>query len=170
MNFRLFVARRTLGVLGALALPAGLLVAACGSDESGEGGSSGSSGSAATACDKDTRKDVYTAGLAKQNGALSVSILESTPSPPKKGTNTMTLRIVDAAGKPIDGATVSVTPFMPDHAHGSAVTPVVTPMSDGKYAVAKIYYPMAGLWKVTVTVQTLNAAPQEVAFNFCFDG
>jgi hypothetical protein len=136
----------------------------------GSSGSSGTSGQAATACDKDTRKDVFTAGLAKQSSALSVKIVESTPSPPKKGTNTMVLEITDPAGKPIDGATVSVTPWMPDHAHGSAVTPQVTPMSGGKYNVEKIYYPMPGLWKVTVTVQMPGAAPQEVAFNFCFDG
>jgi hypothetical protein len=146
-----------------------LLVSACSSEAEGGGSSSGGS-SGSTACAQDTRKDVYTAGLAKQNDALSVKIVEATPSPPKKGTNTMLLQIADGAGKPLDGATVSVTPYMPDHAHGSAVTPVVTPMGEGKYAVAKIYYPMPGLWKVTVTVQMPNSAPQEVAFNFCFDG
>jgi hypothetical protein len=141
-----------------------------GSTDPGSSGSSGTSGQTSTACDKDTRKDIYSAGLAKQSSALSVKIVESTPSPPKKGTNTMMLEISDPAGKPIDGATVSVTPWMPDHAHGSAVTPLVTPMSGGKYNVEKIYYPMPGLWRVTVTVQIPGAAPQEVAFNFCFDG
>jgi hypothetical protein len=152
-------------------LAGAMLVGACTSDEHEHEGSSGSSsGGPSTSCEKDTRKDVYTAGLAKQTGALSVKIVESTPSPPTKGTNTMLLQIDDASGKPLDGATVSVLPYMPDHAHGSAVTPVVTPMGSGKYAVAKIYYPMPGLWKVTVTVQMPGAAPQEVAFNFCFDG
>jgi hypothetical protein len=152
-------------------LAGALLVGACSSDDTEEGGSSGSSGGFQnTACAQDTRKDIYTAGLAKQSAALSVKIVESTPSPPKKGTNTMLLQIDDAAGKPLEGATVSVLPYMPDHAHGSAVTPVVTAMGGGKYAVAKLYYPMPGLWKVTVTVQMPGAAPQEVAFNFCFDG
>jgi len=141
-------------------------------DESGSSGSSGgSSGFQSKACSQDARKDIYTAGLSKKNDALQVMIVESTPSPPKKGTNTMLLQIVDAAGKPVEGATVSVTPYMPDHAHGSAVVPAVTSMGEGKYAVAKLYYPMPGLWKVTVTVQMAGgAAPQEVAFNFCFDG
>ena len=163
---------RTL-ILAPFALVAGLLLAsACSSEEPDSGSSSGGVGQS-TGCAQDTRKDVYTAGLAKQNDAVSVKIVDSTPSPPKKGTNTMTLLIADPAGKPIDGATVSVTPYMPDHAHGSAVTPVVTAMGEGKYAVAKIYYPMPGLWKVTVTVQMSGPgapAPQEVAFNFCFDG
>ncbi len=145
------------------------LVGACSSSDSGEG-SSGSSGSQATACEQDSRKDVYAAGIAKQSAALTVKIVESTPSPPKKGTNTMMLEVADGAGKPLEGATVSVVPYMPDHAHGSAVTPVVTPMGGGRYDVKKIYYPMPGLWKVTVTVQMPGAAPQDVAFNFCFDG
>lgn len=147
------------------------LAGGCSSSSDDTGSSGGSSGALqSTACSQDTRKDVYTAGLSKKNDALTVMIVESTPSPPKKGTNTMLLQIADAAGKPVEGATVSVTPYMPDHAHGSAVVPAVTPMGEGKYAVAKLYYPMPGLWKVTVTVQTPNAAPQEVAFNFCFDG
>lgn len=150
-----------------------LLVAACGGSTDSDGGSSGTSASGGfqnTACDKDNRKDIYTAGLAKQSAGLTVKIVESDPSPPKKGTNTMTLEIADASGAPLDGATVAVTPWMPDHAHGSALTPVVAPMGGGKYAVTKLYYPMAGLWQITVSVQVPGAAIQDVAFNFCFDG
>lgn len=147
------------------------LVAACSSsDASTSSSSSGSSGFQSTACEKDTRKDIYTAGLAKQSAGLTVKIVESNPSPPKKGMNTMTLELVDGAGAAVDAATVAVTPWMPDHAHGSALTPVATPMGGGRYAVSKIYYPMPGLWQVTVSVQTPGAAAQEVTFNFCFDG
>lgn len=157
------------GLLVAAALA--LFAAACGSsDDTTSSSSSGASGSPTTACEKDTRKDIYTAGLAKQSAGLTVKIVESNPSPPQKGTNTMTLEIADAAGAPVDGATVAVTPWMPDHAHGSALTPVATPMGGGRYAVSKIYYPMPGLWQVTVSVQTPGAAAQEVTFNFCFDG
>lgn len=59
---------------------------ACASSSGGtDPGSSGSSGQAATACEKDTRKDVFTVGLAKQSSAVSVKIVESTPSPPSSG-------------------------------------------------------------------------------------
>ena len=160
--FTLLLFRKAaIGIAGAA-----LCLLACGGGEP-EGGSSGGSG---TACERDTRKDIYAAGLAKQNAALSVKIVSSTPSPPVKGTNAMTLEIADSAGKPIDGATVSMTPYMIDHAHGSAVTPAVAPLGGGRYDVTKIYFPMPGLWKLTVTVQTAGAAPQEVAFAFCFEG
>lgn len=130
------------------------------------------SGGVPTSCDQDNRKDVYTQGLSKQASSFSVRVLDASPAPPAKGTNTMTVQIVDPAGTPIDNAVVVVTPFMPDHAHGSAVKPVVTPAdSDGKYTVTSLYYPMAGLWRITFSVTLPSAtSAQDVAFQFCLDG
>jgi hypothetical protein len=143
-------------------------VTACSSSD--DGGSSGTSGTT-NACATDTRKDIYTAGLAKQtSGALSVKLMEATPAPPAKQSNALTFVVTDAAGKPVDGATLSVTPFMPDHGHGSSVKPTVTPMGGGTYDVANVYLPMPGLWRLTVTVQMPNVAAQDVAFSFCIDG
>ena len=151
------------------------LVTACSSssDDGGSSGTSGASGTSGTtsACATDTRKDIYTAGLAKQtSGALSVKLMEATPAPPAKQSNALTFVVADAAGKGVDGATLSVTPFMPDHGHGSSVKPTVTPMGGGTYDVANVYLPMPGLWRLTVTVQMPNVAAQDVAFSFCIDG
>lgn len=158
------------------ALTAGIvavaLSAACG-EGGGDGtsGTSGSSGSTTSACAQDTRKDIYTAGLSKKTaGALSVKIMDATPAPPAKLTNAMTFQLLDAGGLPVDGASLSVVPFMPDHGHGSAIKPSVTAKGGGVYAVTNLYYPMPGLWRVTVTIQMPNAAPQDVAFSFCIDG
>ncbi len=149
-----------------------LALAACSnSNDDTTSGSSGSSGRAG-ACASDNRKDVYTAGLTKQSASstLSVKIMDATPAPPTKGTNVMTFQVVDAAGKGVTGATVTVTPFMPDHGHGSAVVPIVKDDGDGKYTVEKIYLAMAGLWTLTVKVEMPGQAPQEVSFAFCLDG
>lgn len=146
----------------AVALPA------CGSD--GASSSSGSYGQSASACEEDTRKDVYVAGMQKQASAFSVKILESTPAPPAKSQNKLMLQLLTADGQPLPKATIAVTPYMPDHAHGSAVMPIVTDNGDGTYLVDKIYYPMAGLWRLTITVTPPNASPQDVAFQFCLDG
>jgi hypothetical protein len=130
---------------------------------SGTGGTSGAGTTTGTACAADNRKDIYTAGLAKQTatGALSIKLMDAMPAPPQKQSNTLVLQVVDAAGMPVDGATVSVTPFMPDHGHGSSVKPTVT---------ANVYLPMPGLWRLTVTVQMPNVAAQDAAFQFCVDG
>lgn len=147
---------------------AAALTAACSSDD---GSGSTGSGGPATGCAADIRKDVYTPGLAKPAGTLSVKLLESKPGPPIKGTNTMTFEVVDAGGQPVDGATVAVTPWMPDHAHGSAVKPVVTPMGSGKYVIDKVYLAMAGLWQIKVGVQPAGGgALREATFQFCLDG
>jgi hypothetical protein len=162
---------RSLALSGLVALAA-LGATAC-SSSGDDGGSSGTSGTSGTtsACAADTRKDIYTAGLAKQSsGALSVKLMEATPAPPAKQSNALTFQVTDAAGKPVDGATLSVTPFMPDHGHGSSVKPTIAPMGGGTYAVTNVYLPMPGLWRLTVTVQMPNVAAQDVAFSFCIDG
>lgn len=125
----------------------------------------------ATGCAADTRKDVYTPGLSKPAGSLSVRLVASNPGPPVKGTNAMTFEVLDAAGQPIEGATLTVTPWMPDHAHGSAVKPVVTAVGGGTYTVDEIYLAMAGLWQIKVGVQGAGGGPlEEATFQFCLDG
>jgi len=151
-----------------------VLAPAC-SSSSGDGNTGGTSGASTTmsaACMADTRKDIYTAGLTKQtaSGALSIELMNATPAPPQKESNALVLKVVGAGGAPVDGATLSVVPFMPDHGHGSSVKPTVTPMGGGLYDVSNVYLPMPGLWRLTVTVQMPNVAAQDAAFQFCIDG
>jgi hypothetical protein len=157
-------------LLSAPALSLGAAALAGAACSSGDSSSSSSSG-AGTSCAADGRKDIYTAGLTKPAGTLQVKLVDAQPGPPIKGTNTLMLEIVDPAGNPVDGATVTVTPFMPDHGHGSAVTPIVTAAGSGKYEVTKVYLAMAGLWKITVSVQMPSGGGiQEAAFQFCLEG
>lgn len=148
-------------------LVVGLTLAACSSDDSPNQNDT----PVATGCAGDNRKDIYTAGLSKPAGTLSVQLVESKPGPPIKGTNAMTIEVLDPAKQPVDGATITVTPWMPDHAHGSAVKPVVTGLGGGKYSIEKIYLSMAGLWQIKVGVQPSGGGPlQEAVFQFCLDG
>ncbi|MBX3209427.1 MAG: FixH family protein [Labilithrix sp.] len=150
-----------------MALASVVLSAACSGDDDGDSGAP----PPATGCAADDRKDIYTAGLSKPAGALSVKLVDATPGPPIKGTNAMTIEVLDAGGQPVDGATVTVTPWMPDHAHGSAVKPVVTGLGGGKYTVEKVYLAMAGLWQIKIAVQPAGGGPlQEATFQFCLDG
>jgi len=156
-------------VCSVLVLSSVMAIAACSSDDS-SGSSSSSSGGQNSGCAADNRKDIYTAGITKPAGTLQVKLVDAKPGPPAKGTNEMMIEVLDAAGAPIDGATVVVTPFMPDHGHGSAVAPIVTAAGAGKYNVQKVYLSMAGLWKITVSVQQAGGAIQEAAFQFCLEG
>jgi hypothetical protein len=149
---------------------AALAAPGCSSNDSNTSNPSVATPQVATACASDNRKDVYSVGLTKQAGTYAVKVVDANPGPPEKGTNSMTFAVTDGSGAPVDGATVTVTPFMPDHGHGSAVVPTVTPSGGGKYAVTNIYLAMAGLWRLTVTVQPNGGAPQDAAFQFCLDG
>jgi hypothetical protein len=126
--------RRAAVVSLALGVLLGVPVAAGCSDD----GDGGAGNGAPSGCAADNRKDIYTAGLTKPAGAVNVKIVEAAPGPPEKGRNALTIAITDAGGQPVDGATVTVTPFMPDHGHGSAVKPIVTAAGGGNYAVSEV--------------------------------
>jgi hypothetical protein len=156
----------------ATALVAGTGCSGSNGNDGSTGGTSGAVMTTSAACAADNRKDIYTAGLSKPTatGGLSITLMEATPAPPQKQSNALVLQVIDAAGKPVDGATLSVTPFMPDHGHGSSVKPTVMPMGGGVYDVSNVYLPMPGLWRLTVTVQMPNVAAEDAAFQFCIDG
>jgi hypothetical protein len=152
-----------------LALPA-LLLAAC-VQTSGGGGGAGTTSDAL--CDSDPRAMVYAAGLSatSSDGTLKVSIAGAQPAPPEKGINTWTIQLADGSGNPVSGATMSVTPWMPDHSHGSSIVPQVMPMaSAGTYEVSLLDLFMPGLWQVTFDVTPASGQDEKVTFSLCIDG
>lgn len=158
---------RSLLVSSVIVLAAGAAMS-CSGDDDGHGPSHGPH---AAGCAAEPRKDEFAAGLSKPAGSLSVTLIESRPPLPIKGENAMTLEIRDAAGQPLDAATVTVTPWMPDHAHGSADKPIVTPKGSGRYDVEQVYLVMAGLWQIKIAVQPQGSATsEETMFLLCLDG
>ncbi len=124
-------------------------------------------------CQNDHRVDTYVANLAKasQSGALRVTLASIDPAPPAIGTNGWTIRITDGSGTPMSNAPLTVTPFMPDHGHGSSIRAIVTPGSDGTYTVSPLYLFMPGVWRVTFALPAGDAGRAEsVEFFFCIAG
>ena len=117
--------------------------------------------------------DAYSAGMMKtgKSGKLSVELVSSDPGPPIKGINKWNVLVKDAAGAPLDGAAIKVTPYMPAHRHGTQVDAVVTPASGGVYNIAPLYLYMAGVWQTTLDVTSSDGATTDsVVFSFCIDG
>ena len=146
-----------------------LLAFACGDDSTmGSGGAGGST----IGCMNDPRAMTYTADMVlpmSVSGNLKFELVSSMPGPPIKGTNTWTIKLLDHNNQPVTDAMFKVTPFMPDHGHGTSVVPTITPMGDS-YQITNVYLFMAGLWMVTIEVDASSAGADSGVFYFCVAG
>lgn len=154
--------RVTSGLMGAAALAATAM---------GCGGGAENTDGALFSCETETRAVEYMPGLTRTSasGAWQAVLVTSEPGPPIKGTNTWTMKVLDAAGAAHDDITVTARTFMPDHNHGSTIKAHVTPTGDGRYRVTPLYLYMPGLWQVTLDVETADG-PDSVMFPICIPG
>ena len=75
------------------------------------------------------------------------------------------LRIEDAEGNAVDGATIAVDGGMPQHGHGLPTQPRVTrSLGDGRYQVDGVRFNMGGWWELKFRVATA-AGTDSVTFN-----
>jgi hypothetical protein len=121
-------------------------------------------------CMAETRDDEFALGLSKpgESSRYTFTLVTADPAPPARGDNTWVLRLDTMAAPvaPVTGATMSVSPFMPDHSHGSGKTVTITPMTEaGEYKLAPVNLWMPGLWEVTVQVS--GAQSDRAVFRFC---
>ena len=127
---------------------------------------------ATATCSADPRVQAYAPGLSASStdGAVTVTFVAAAPAPPDKGNNEWTVQVTDGAGAPIDGATITVTPYMPDHGHGSSIAPnVAAGQQPGQYAVTLVNLFMPGVWRITFDV-AVGAVESTVQFMFCVEG
>jgi hypothetical protein len=144
-------------------------LAACG----GGGGTGTPDADEALACINSGRGDTYTLGLerAGKAGQLDFKLMSSDPAPPGFNNNTWIIQVnamaAGVVGAPATGATIIVTPFMPDHQHGTQIRAHVDAMPDaGQYKLAPINLWMPGYWEITIDTQTAGAH-DSVVYKFC---
>jgi len=127
-------------------------------------------------CEVETRDEEFVAGMTKTGGlGLEFVLVSSEPAPPARNDNTWVLELHDATGAPLDGATVDVRPFMPDHNHGTSIETQVTPVdgTPGRYTLDPVNMFMPGVWEVTIRATPAGgtqADRDEVVFTFCISG
>jgi subtilisin family serine protease len=116
-------------------------------------------------CDEETRDDEYMVGLSKSGSALTVTFVSANPAPPALGDNNWTVTLSDSSA----GIT-AVTPFMPDHGHGTAVEAIITATDNaGEWTLSPVNLYMAGLWEVTIDLITQAGTTDQVVFSFCVE-
>lgn len=128
----------------------------------------GAGGAAQIACADEVRAVPYEAGLelASELG-MRVTLVESRPAP-HVGDHAWTLQVVDVDGQPVVGASVKVSPFMPDHHHGSPLIAVAKERDDGLYVAEPVELIMPGYWRTTVRVTT-EAWTDSVPIPLCIE-
>ena len=145
----------------------------CGHDD-GTAAPDAADDGAIVSCQMDARVEAYTANMAKtsKSGALTITLVQADPAPPARDNNTWTIKATDATGAAIDAAALTVTPFMPDHGHGTSVRAVLTSQGDGTIKVTPLYLFMPGVWRITfaAAVDGGGSADDQVQFFFCIAG
>jgi len=141
-----------------------LCAAACGGSSTG----SADSGDVVN-CQSDPRVLVYAPNVSVQSQAktMKFTLVQSSPAPPARGTDTWKIHVTDANATALPSLTLAAKPFMPDHGHGPAVTPSVAVNGGGDYTVTNLYFFMPGVWQVTFTAQ---GSTDSTVFTFCVPG
>ena len=127
----------------------------------------------ANVCGEDlTRGQVYVEGLEARTDdtATLVMLMAADPAPPNVDTNVWEIEVVNLDGDALTGCTAEVTPWMPDHGHGSSDTPSWTESSEtaGSYTT-ELKFIMPGYWETTFTLDCDGAVSEHV-FGFCAEG
>jgi hypothetical protein len=120
-------------------------------------------------CQTDSRVMTYAPNVtATAASGMKYVLVQSDPAPPARGTDTWNLRVTDAAGTAQPSLSLQIKTLMPDHGHGSSVTPTISNQGSGNYQVQNLFLFMPGVWKITFAPAT---APTDTAdFWFCVPG
>jgi len=98
------------------------------------------------------------------NGDFSVEVIfrEGTL---KLGLNEMDIIVHDKLDSDVTGGNVSVTPWMPDHGHGTAMVPMVMERGGGTYSARNIDITMPGRWQLKINISNVRTS-DEATFEF----
>jgi hypothetical protein len=90
--------------------------------------------------------------LAMAKGQHLSAALFTSPQPPERGQLEGKLVLTDLTGAHVEGVTLTVTPWMPEHGHGSSVVPTVDPDGMGGFVISNLFLAMPGTWQLRVDV------------------
>ncbi len=88
-------------------------------------------------------------------GVATLEFLAGEPMPPIVGNNSWLFGL-EVGGKPLPdlAAAITVTPFMPDHGHGTPTKVNVVEEEPGEYRFEPVHLRMAGFWEIRVELES----------------
>ena len=123
---------------------------------------------AATACGTGAVRPAATEfGLGPRTSAQGryVATLEPASSLKARKMYTVAVSLKDAAGQPVEGATITVDGGMPEHGHGLPTQPRMTRANgNGVYEISGVRFNMGGWWELRLAISTPSGA-DTVTFN-----
>ncbi len=147
-----------------------LLALAC--DPSSEESGSEETGEP-SACAEETRAMSYGAGMEVMGeaGLAKIMLVDASPAPPIRDLNDWQLSLMDADGAPLEVMSIEVTPWMPDHGHGSPNpdTALLAGDETGSYELVNLDLFMAGYWEVHFDIEIDAETSERVTYGFCVD-
>ena len=101
---------------------------------------------------------------------FSLELRAISPEPWSVGDNDWRIAVTHKDGQALEGVSLFVTPYMPDHGHG--VSPPIyngVEGADGVYDINTFNLIMPGFWEMTVTVGAEGIASEAIAFRICVE-
>jgi hypothetical protein len=98
-------------------------------------------GCSSNSLDKSTDKGLFNVQLTLNGGQLLA------------GSNKGSLKLSDSKGKPVAGAVIEITPWMPKMEHGVMLVPQVTDNGKGSYNITDIFLSMKGGWELQISIK-----------------
>ncbi|MEP9371538.1 FixH family protein [Mesorhizobium sp. KR1-2] len=107
----------------------------------------------------------FSLSKASENGTYLVAIEPEAP-PVKVGElHTWMVTVKTQDGKPVEGASITISGGMPAHGHGLPTSPEVTAqLGEGRYRVEGVKFSMGGAWEFRFAVSA-PAGDDEAVFN-----
>lgn len=92
-------------------------------------------------------------------GLYAVTVRPEVIPPPVGTLHRWTVTVTDAAGRPADGLTITVSGGMPAHRHGLPTQPVMTGSTgNGEYRLDGLKFNMPGKWVVRLSLDGAGGA------------
>jgi hypothetical protein len=103
-----------------------------------------------------------------KSGKISASLVDASPSPPRKYLNTWTLQLADANDSPLEDATVTaIRTYMPLHGHEGKPSPDVAMLADKADMQTNLHFIMRGYWEVQINLSSPSVGDDYIVFPTC---
>lgn len=103
-------------------------------------------------------------GPRTSSNKLYVAALEPSQPLRVRRLQTIPVRILDANGRPVEGAALQIDGGMPEHGHGLPTQPRGRAVGGGMYELEGVRFNMGGWWELKLAIQS-PAGVDHVTFN-----